>query len=119
MNALELHIHRLQRVTPLSEVADLFRRHRFTSLPVTGPEGRYLGVIFQMHLITRAREDALRLHHGYLAAFRRLLDGDRVQPVRALGIMSVAGARAVPTTPVAVLLPMMAALARSSLQGNG
>lgn len=130
--------------TPLSEVADLFRRHRFTALPVTGSEERYLGVIFQMHLIARAREDALRLNHGYLAALRRLLDRDRAQPVRALDIMSVAGPRAIPTTPVAVLLPMMAdgdvdavpvlergrivgivtrtdliaALARSSLQGG-
>lgn len=94
--------------TPLAEVADLFRRHRFTSLPVTGAEGRYLGVIFQMHLIDRAREDALRLDRGYLAAFRRMLDRDRTQPVRALDIMSVAGPRAVPGTPVAMLLPMMA-----------
>ncbi|MBL3705868.1 CBS domain-containing protein [Sulfitobacter sp. BDSS02] len=94
--------------TPLSEVADLFRLHCFTSLPVTGPEERYLGVIFQMHLITRAREDALRLHNGYLAAFQRLLDRDRAQPVRASDIMSVAGPRAVPTTPIGVLLPMMA-----------
>ena len=67
-----------------------------------------------------------------------------MQPVRALDIMSVAGTSAVPTTPVAVLLPkmadgdvdavpvlergrmvgivtrtdLMAALARSSLQGH-
>lgn len=94
--------------TPLSEVAELFRRHRFTSLPVTGPEGRFLGVIFQIHLISRAREDALRLHRGYIAAFRRLLDRDRAQPVRASDIMSVAGPRASPTTPIGVLLPMMA-----------
>ncbi|OWU83792.1 CBS-domain-containing membrane protein [Oceanicola sp. 22II-s10i] len=144
-DVMSRHLVTIDPDTPLSEVADLFRRHRFTSLPVTGPEGRYLGVIFQIHLITRAREDALRLHHGYLAAFRRLLDRDRAQPVCAVDIMSVAGPRAVPTTPMAVLLPMMAdgdvdavpvlergrivgivtrtdliaALARSSLQGNG
>lgn len=65
-------------------------------------------MIFQMHLIDRAREDALRLDRGYLAAFRRLIDQDRTQPVRAKDIMSVAGPRAVPATPVGVLLPMMA-----------
>ena len=94
--------------TPLSKIADLFRHHRFTSLPVTGVEGRYLGVIFQMHLIDRAREDALRLDRGYLAAFRRLIEQGRTQPIQAKDIMSVAGPRVVPTTPVGVLLPMMA-----------
>ena len=39
--------------TSAQEVADLFRRHRFTSIPVTGPGlgRRYLGMIFQIHLI--------------------------------------------------------------------
>lgn len=93
---------------PLGEIADLFRRHRFTSIPVVGGDGRYLGVIFQMHLIARGREDALRLDRGFGAAMRRLLDRDRDAPVRAGDIMSVAGPRAVPSTPVAALLPMMA-----------
>ncbi|KRS11120.1 hypothetical protein XM53_17875 [Roseovarius atlanticus] len=61
-----------------------------------------------LQVIDRAREDALRLDRGYLAAFRRLIDRDRTQPVRAVDIMSVAGTRAVPTTPVGVLLPMIA-----------
>lgn len=37
--------------TGAQEVADLFRRHRFTSIPVTGPGRRFLGMIFQIHLI--------------------------------------------------------------------
>ncbi|MBW4982843.1 HPP family protein [Mameliella sp. CS4] len=94
--------------TGLGEVADLFRRHRFTSLPVVTGEGRFLGVIFQMHLIDRARQDALRLERGYLAAFRRLVDRERDMPVRAEDIMDVAGPRATPGTPIAALLPMMA-----------
>lgn len=94
--------------TPLSDVADLFRRHRFTSLPVVGPEARFLGVIFQIHLITRTREDALRLNRGFGAALRRLLDRDRDRPVRAGDIMSVAGPRATADTPIAALIPMMA-----------
>lgn len=38
---------------PLSEVADLFRRHGFTSLPVT-EGGRLTGVIFQIDVIRQA-----------------------------------------------------------------
>ncbi len=47
--------------TDLGTVADLFRRHRFTSLPWSTIDSGFLGIIFQMHLISRAREDALRL----------------------------------------------------------
>ncbi len=94
--------------TGLGEVADLFRKHRFTSLPVVSDGGGFLGVIFQMHLIDRARQDALRLDRGYLAAFRRLLDRERDMPVRAEEIMEVAGPRATTATPIAALLPMMA-----------
>ncbi|MGR3322200.1 MAG: HPP family protein [Pseudooceanicola sp.] len=94
--------------TELVQVADLFRRHRFTSIPVVGPGNRFLGVIFQMHLITRAREDALRLDRGFGPALRRLLDTGRERPVQAGDIMSVAGPRATTNTPVSALLPMMA-----------
>ena len=98
----------VQPDTRLAEVADLFRRHRFTSLPVVGPQDRFLGVIFQIHLITRAREDALRLDRSFAPALKRLLDPGRIRPVRAEEIMSVAGPRATQDTPVAALLPMMA-----------
>ena len=92
---------------PLSEVADLFKRHNFTSLPVVGANNKYLGIIFQMHLIGRAREDALRLHRGFVPALKRLLDRDRGKPVLALDIMGVPIPRAVAATPVSVLLTMM------------
>nr|WP_255553388.1 HPP family protein [Maritimibacter sp. DP1N21-5] len=94
--------------TPLGAVADLFRQHRFTSLPVVAPDKGFLGVIFQMHLINQARADALRLERGYGAALRRLLDRDREKPVTAGDIMSVAGPRATTHTPIGALLPMMA-----------
>ncbi len=94
--------------TPLAEIAELFRRHGFASLPVVEAGERFLGVIFQIHLITRAREDALRLNRGFVSAMRRLLDPRRDRPARAQEIMSVAGPRASATTPVAALLPMMA-----------
>lgn len=94
--------------TSLPEIAALFRRHRFTSLPVVGSENRYLGVIFQHHLIARAGEDALRLNRGFGPALRRLLDPRREQPVTAADIMAVASARASRRTPIGALLPMMA-----------
>lgn len=92
----------------LSEVAELFKRHRFTSLPVVGPDAKFLGVIFQMHLIRQAREDALRLDRGFLLAFKRLLDRAGNKPIRAGDIMQVAGPRATAHTPIGALLPMMA-----------
>ncbi len=94
--------------TPLSDVADLFRRHGFTSLPVIQGDGRFIGVIFQIHLIRRAREDALRLDRGLLSAMARLIDRRRNAPVRANEIMSVTEPRATASTPVAALLPLMA-----------
>ncbi|WP_375688917.1 HPP family protein [Pseudooceanicola sp. LIPI14-2-Ac024] len=93
--------------TPLEEVADLFRRHGFTALPVVQTGDRYLGLIFQIHLIRRAREDAFRLDRGFGAAMARLV-ARRDQPVRASDIMAVATPRATPATPVAALLPLLA-----------
>ncbi|WP_323769649.1 HPP family protein [Antarctobacter sp.] len=94
--------------TRLREVADLFRRHRFASLPVVGPNKEFLGVIFQINLINQARDDALRLDRGYVAALGRLLDRRRERPVRAGAIMNVAGPRATTKTPIGVLLHLMA-----------
>lgn len=91
----------------MPEIADLFRQHRFTSLPVVGPGQRFYGVIFQMHLIERAREDALRLDRTLSAAFRRLLAPSAPKTATAADLMTVAGPRAVADTPVAVLLGLM------------
>lgn len=94
--------------TPLAEVAELFRRHGFTSLPVVQEGDKFLGVIFQLHLIRRAHDDAFRLARGFAPAMARLLDAGSRMPIRAGEIMAVAVPRATPTTPVAALLPMMA-----------
>lgn len=94
--------------TPLAEVARLFRDHRFTSLPVVGEGDRFLGVIFQMHLIIRAQEDADRLNRGLRAALKRLIDPSRDRPVQAMDVMSVASPRATTGTPIATLLPLLA-----------
>lgn len=111
--------------TPLASVADLFRTHGFASLPVVQEGDKFLGVIFQIHLIRRAREDALRLDRGFAVAMKRLTDPRRNVPVRASDIMATAMPRVTPTTPVAALLPIMAdsncdavpVLARGRIQG--
>lgn len=94
--------------TGLDVVADLFKRHKFTSLPVVGASGRFQGIIFQLHLITQAREDALRLDRTFTAAIKRLLDPRRKRSVTAGDIMNVAVPRATTSTPIGALLPMMA-----------
>jgi CBS domain-containing membrane protein len=92
---------------PLSQVADLFRQRGFTSLPVVDHEGRFLGVIFQLDLIRRAREDAFRLHRSLIAAFVRLIDDRRAKAPLAQDIMQAAVQRVTPMTPVGALLPML------------
>ncbi|MFC3169167.1 HPP family protein [Paracoccus fontiphilus] len=84
--------------TPLLEVAALFSRHGFTSLPVVGPDGRYLGVIFQLHLIART--------HAQFRPDGRLsrAGGD----LRAADVMGTRLPTARPDTPIAALLPQLA-----------
>ncbi len=93
--------------TRLIEVANLFQHHRFASLPVVGPEGDFLGVIFQLHLISEASDHALRFHQGYLAALKRLLRRDQSKLMRAGDIMATKGPCAARTTPLSSLLLML------------
>ncbi|MPQ96062.1 hypothetical protein [Thioclava sp. JE_KL1] len=67
-----------------------------------------MGVLFQMHRICQARDDALRLDRSFRATFRRLLDRDLERPTTAADIMSIAGPRAPGGTKIRALLPMMA-----------
>ena len=94
--------------TSFDEIADLFHRHRFTALPVVGEADRFFGIIFQIHLIDRAREDGRRLNRSFGKAMTRLLDRRRETPVQAADIMSVGGPRATTGTPLSALLPQMA-----------
>lgn len=93
--------------TRAGDVADLFKRHRFASLPVVADSGHFLGIIYQIHLISQAREDALRLNRGFGSAMKRLLDGEKANSVRARDIMSIAVPRATPATPIAALFALM------------
>ena len=91
---------------PLFEVAELFRRHAFTSLPVVDVGGEFRGVIFQLHLIRHADERAQRRIGGFLSAMDRLIGRD--SRVRARNVMDVHIPRATPETSLFALLPLMA-----------
>lgn len=85
--------------TPLPAVAALFSRHGFTALPVVGDDRRYRGVIFQRHLIARAQD---RIGPGG----RHLRRGLELRAADLMGEhLPVAG----PDTPIAALLPQLAA----------
>lgn len=94
--------------TALREIAALFRQHGFTSLPVVDRDGVYLGVIFQLHLIRRAREDAFMTGGGFRAAMARLVGGGRPGLVAARDIMAPSVPFTTADAPVAALLPQMA-----------
>ena len=93
--------------TPLGEVADLFRAHGFTSIPVVEAGDKYLGVIYQIDLIRRASEDAFRLDRGFAAAMSRLA-GPGTAAERAGQIMRRDAPQARPDTPVGTLVPLLA-----------
>ena len=94
--------------TPLGTVASLFRQHRFTTLPVAGPDGAFCGIIFQIDLIARASEDAEVLEGHVLRAMKRLSGQGAARTARAEDIMRAGVSGVAPETPLAALLPMMA-----------
>lgn len=91
----------------LGQVAEIFRTRGFTSLPVVEGD-RLLGLIFQIDLIRRAREDAFRKHQSLLAALIRLIDTHRASAPKAGDILQDAGVRVAPDVPVGGLLPLLA-----------
>ena len=91
----------------LSQVADIFRKRGFTSLPVVGEGDRLLGLIFQIDLIRRAREDAFRQHHSLIRALAHLIDSHRKRPPKAAEIMETDTPRIAPDTPVGAIMPLL------------
>ncbi len=91
-----------------SQLADLFRKHGFSSIPVVDDNGTLCGVVFQLDLIRRARRDAMRRKVGFgaaMAAIRR----DRVAGVlRASEVMTTGLPTVAPDTPASALLPLLA-----------
>lgn len=94
--------------TRLSNVARLFRDHGFTSLPVVGPDARYLGLIFQIHLIRRGQEVAERTDQGFLRSISSLLSPQSGTPPSAAQVMSVTVPSVAATAPLAEVLPLLA-----------
>jgi CBS domain-containing membrane protein len=92
---------------PLALVADLFRTHSFASLPVVEGD-RLLGLIFQINLIRRAREDAFRQHQSLIRAFTHLVDSHRKRPPKAGEIMETGTPRVTLDTPLGAILPLLA-----------
>lgn len=94
--------------TPLIEVAEIIRAHRFTSVPVIGPDQTYLGVIFQIHLIRRGQDEARRSGGRFQTALARVLRRDAGRPLRALDVMDAKVPHVTPDQPVSAVLPVLA-----------
>ena len=94
----------VQPEATLDDLAELFRLHGFTSLPVVDDGGEFLGVVFQIHLIVRLQDPQAR--GGFGKPTLRWADR-RGEVIRARDIMAVEPALASPTTPVAALLPLL------------
>lgn len=88
--------------TPSPEIAALFIRHRFTSIPVVDGNATYLGVIFQLHLIAQMQSDS----DSRKAPFSVLRS--RSALLTARDVMATTTPQATADTPIAALLPMMA-----------
>jgi CBS domain-containing membrane protein len=74
--------------TGLGMVADLFRRHRFKTLPVVDDSGDLCGIITQNDLIQRAQLDSVRGGLGFARSLRRLASPARKAGPRARDIMT-------------------------------
>lgn len=92
----------------MAEVATLFRRHGFTSIPVVAEADRLLGVIFQLHLIRHAHDDGFSLRSGLGGVVSRIVSRGPDADLRAGQIMARDLPFVRPEAPVAALLPMMA-----------
>ncbi|MTH77039.1 CBS domain-containing protein [Paracoccus aestuariivivens] len=73
--------------THLDQVADLFRDHGFTSIPVVEEGDKFLGIIYQIDLIRRARADAFSFDQGFGKSMSALVRRDRKFPVLAGEVM--------------------------------
>ncbi|MDP2733154.1 MAG: HPP family protein [Hoeflea sp.] len=91
-----------------AQVADLFRKHSFASIPVVEKGGVLLGVIFQLDLIRRARRDSMRANTSFGAGMTAIRRDRSAGIIRASEIMTTGLPTVVATTPVASLMPLLA-----------
>lgn len=86
----------------IDDLAELFRLHEFTSLPVVDEADTFLGIVFQLHLIVRLKDPEAR--GGFGKPTLRWANR-RGEVLRACDLMAVNPSVASPSTPVAALLP--------------
>lgn len=93
--------------TRLGAIADLFRRHRFKTIPVVSGDRRLEGIISQNDLIQRARDLTLPEAGGFARSLRMLLDaggrGLAARDVMTAGLRTVA-----PGDGIGVLVQLLA-----------
>jgi CBS domain-containing membrane protein len=94
--------------TRLGIVADLFRRHRFKTLPVVDGDGALRGIITQNDLIQRARLDSVRGGMGFAGALTRLAGRGRDRRLRARNIMTTDLRTVGPADGIGVLVRLLA-----------
>jgi len=94
--------------TRLGIVADLFRRHRFKTLPVVDGDGVLRGIITQNDLIQRARLDSVSGGMGFAGALTRLAGQGRDQRLRARDIMTTDLRTVGPADGIGVLVRLLA-----------
>lgn len=101
----------LVTVTPdtrAAQVAALFRKYGFTSIPVVQDDDTLMGVIFQLDLIRRARRPALRGREPLGAVLARLGRERDSGLLRAREVMSTTLPTVSEETPAADLIAMLA-----------
>lgn len=87
----EVMSHDLVTVSPqtrLGIIADLFRRHRFKTLPVVESDGTLCGIITQNDLIQRARHDSMSRGGRFATSLTHLADTARDGRLRACDVMT-------------------------------
>lgn len=94
--------------TPLGEVAELFRTHGFTAMPVVEAGDKFLGIIYQIDLIRLAGQDAFGSGQGFGRSMARLVRRDRTAPVLAGQVMRRNVPNGRPDSGVSALLPLLA-----------
>lgn len=94
--------------TRLGIVADLFRRHRFKTLPVVDADGALRGIITQNDLIQRARLDSVSGGTGFATSLTRLADTARGGRLRAHDIMTTDLHTVRPADGVGLLVQLLA-----------
>jgi CBS domain-containing membrane protein len=92
--------------TSTAAVADIFLRHRFTSLPVVDDDNRFLGVIFQLHLIEA--QQGTKANRGWRLAAPFRQRAEKPGTIKAKDIMQASPPSVAPESPVAAVLPYLA-----------